>query len=215
MIRCVVFDFDGTLVESNQIKRQVFFELASEYEEGLRVMADVMSEADGRERHWIFARFAAALPSRADAKLLVDQYTKICQERIACAPEIIGARASLKHLQAEGRLLFVNSATPVEPLTRLVRLRKMDKLFSGVYGAPAKKQDNLEYIRSKYGLTPAEILVVGDGESDRTSAKILGCYFVAVNSAENDFTVEPPCRISDLTELPEIVATIGFIGDKK
>jgi phosphoglycolate phosphatase len=215
MIRCVVFDFDGTLVESNHIKRQTFFELASEFDNGMRLMEDVMSEADGRERHWIFARFAAALPGQADAKTLADRYTRICQERIASAPEIAGARVSLKHLRTEGKLLFVNSATPVEPLTSLVRLRRLDAMFEGIYGSPAKKHENLEAIRSKHGLTPDEILVVGDGESDRASAKTLGCHFVAVDSAENDFTLEPPCRIPDLTGLPAVVATNRFLGDRK
>jgi phosphoglycolate phosphatase-like HAD superfamily hydrolase len=215
MIRCIVFDFDGTLVESNQIKRQTFFELASEFDDGMRLMTDVMSEAADRERYWIFARFAAALPGQADAKTLADRYTRTCQERIACAPEIAGAKASLECLRAEGKLLFINSATPVEPLTRLVRLRRMDALFEGIYGSPTKKHENLEVIRSKHGLTPDEILVVGDGESDRASAKTLGCHFVAVDSAENDFTVEPPYRIPDLTGLPAIVSTMGFFGDRK
>lgn len=209
MIRCVVFDFDGTLVESNHIKRQTFFELASEFEDGTRLMTDVMKQATGRERYWIFDRFAAALSGQADARVLANRYTRICQERIAIASEIAGAMASLERLRSEGKLLFVNSATPVEPLSKLVRLRRMHIFFEGIYGSPAKKHENLQDIQSNHGLTRDEILVVGDGESDRVAAKTIGCHFVAVDSAENDFEQEPSCRIPNLAGLPEIVVSIS------
>lgn len=215
MIRCIVFDFDGTLVESNGIKRQTFFELAREFDDGMRLMTDVMREAAGRDRYWIFARFAAALPRQSDARMLANRYTRTCQERIASAPEIKGAGTSLARLRTEGKLLFVNSATPVEPLTRLLCLRRMDTLFEGIYGSPAKKRENLDAIRSKHGLNPYEILVVGDGESDRASAESIGCQFIAVDSAENDFAQEPLRRIPNLTGLPEMVSTMLYLGDGK
>lgn len=205
MIRGIVFDFDGTLVASNQIKRQVFFELAGEFKDGVRMMQEVMMGAAGRDRYWIFERFAAAMPLGVDARSLADRYTQICQDRIASAPEVQGTLSSLERLRAEGKLSFINSATPLEPLTMLVRLRRLETLFDGIYGSPATKYENLEAIRLRHGLARMEILVVGDGESDRESAEALGCHFVAVKSAENDFAAEPLCCIPDLTGLPDII----------
>jgi len=209
MIRCVVFDFDGTLVESNHIKRQTFFELASEFEDGLRVMKDVTREAADRDRYWIFARFVAALSVQADAKMLADRYTQACQERIASAPEISGAGASLERLWQEGKLLFVNSATPTEPLVRLIHLRQMERWFKGICGAPRRKHENLEIIRQEHDLRFDEILVVGDGESDRAAAEITGCHFVAVECRDNNFLHEPACLVPDLARLSEIVSSIS------
>ena len=215
MIRCVVFDFDGTLVESNHIKRQTFFELAGEFKNGARLMEHLVLEAGGRDRYWIFERFAAAMPVAIDARGLADRYTEVCQERIAEAPEVAGAKASLARLRAEGKLLFVSSATPLEPLRKLIRLRRLDALFDGVYGSPATKPENLKSIRSKYHLTPDEILVVGDGESDRASAAALGCHFVAIENGENDFVDEPLCRISDLKGLSALVPKLSGRGMAK
>lgn len=207
MIRCVVFDFDGTLVASNHIKRQVFFELASEFEDGPCLMETILRAADDKDRYWVFTQFVADLPVKADAMKLADRYTYTCQKRITKAPEIAGAALSLEQLCNDGKLLFVNSATPSEPLNRLIHLRQMERWFKGIYGAPRRKFENLEIIRLGQSLRYDEILVVGDGESDRAAAEITGCHFVAVEGKDNNFLREPACLVPNLARLPEIVAS--------
>jgi phosphoglycolate phosphatase-like HAD superfamily hydrolase len=80
--------------------------------------------------------------------------------------------------------LFLNSATPPAPLTTLIRMRQLDGLFCGIYGAPATKSENLATIRQQHGYGPEEMLVAGDGESDRLSAEVTGCHFLAVENIQ-------------------------------
>ena len=209
MIRCVVFDFDGTLVDSNYIKRSAFFEVANSCAEGGAVMGRILMEALGRDRYWVFDKFASAMPGCLVAAELVASYTRICRERIAQAPEIGGASASLEQLRNDGVRLFLSSATPHGPLLEVVGLRGMDRYFEAIYGAPETKIANLQIIRSQLGCAPNEMAVVGDGESDRSSAQFMGCHFVAVESDGNDFAVEPLYRVSDLTRLPSLLSHLN------
>jgi phosphoglycolate phosphatase len=209
VIRCVVFDFDGTLVDSNQIKRQSFHDVAAEFEDGAARMKRLLEREDAGDRYWVFEQFAAGLSPAPDASILADRYTRLCEEQIVAAPEMPGAGLALKQLKANGCQLFVNSATPVEPLRRIIELRNMGSLFDGVYGAPNDKVLNIETIMRLYGASRDEVAMVGDGEADREAAEQVGCRFVAIRNPQNNFTVVPARMIADLQHLPAELAVVS------
>lgn len=206
MIRCVVFDFDGTLVDSNHIKHQCFIEIASEFDSGTSLMEAILRREDAGDRYWVFEEFISAQSVKVDAMKLADRFTQICAKRIAEAPEIAGAGSALARLCEEGKFLYVNSATPIEPLAKLIRLRRMEHWFNGIYGTPSGKSENLEAIMAECGAQTNEVLMVGDNETDRVAAEKIHCHFVGVRNSENNFRQRPPHLISDLRNLPAYVS---------
>ena len=52
--KCIVFDFDGTLVNSNSIKRDTFFEIAAQVSDSEHIMEEVLHRSAGKDRYWIF-----------------------------------------------------------------------------------------------------------------------------------------------------------------
>lgn len=205
MIRCVVFDFDGTLVDSNSIKRDGFIEVAERFDNGPYVMKTILQQENAGDRYSIFKQFSASLNGHAEAGELAECYTQLCEERIVAAPEIPGTTRALAEFHKQDKLLFVNSATPSQHLVRLIRLRGMERWFNGVYGAPQNKSENLWHILGVTGTQPDELLMVGDGECDRAAAEVVRCHFVALENSENDFRQQPLYSIKDLLDLSEYV----------
>jgi phosphoglycolate phosphatase-like HAD superfamily hydrolase len=213
-IRCVVFDFDGTLVDSNSIKRDAYFEVTRRFGDVRALVTETLGVARGDRAanlREILERFdrEGKLPPEKSAdewlSLVVEEYAQWCEARIRASAEIPGARAALEQLAAAGFALFVNSATPTEPLRRVVQLRDLHSFFRGIYGAPAAKAENLAVIQRETGVPYSAMLVVGDGEEDRLAAEKTGCAFLGIVSTGGGFSVPPRATAPDLRSLVDFV----------
>ena len=216
MIKCVVFDFDGTLVASNDIKRQVFFDIARTWDPAGEVAVEVIESWPSANRYEKTYRIAEGLIRRqllpAEASLdswaarLADEYTARCERAIACCAEMPGATQALDELSEMGLLLFINSATPLVPLQQLLRLRNWTHYFRAVYGAEVSKAGNLRSISREFGAAPLEIVHIGDQPDDQQGAAEFGCHFVTMAAGSNEPTVhEHPLLVRDLRELPALL----------
>ena len=202
MIRCVVFDFDGTLVDSNTIKRQAFLRIAAR--DGKEALMKDILEAEPGDRYAIFNKFSAArggADSQRRTEQLVQEYTRYCEEAIAVCPEMGGASVMLDELQREGLKLALNSATPTDALTAIVARRGWQNYFTYVLGSPASKAANLAYIVDALSLENKEVVMVGDRRADQSGASEFDCPFIGVICADSDFEAPPPHAVNALAQL--------------
>jgi phosphoglycolate phosphatase-like HAD superfamily hydrolase len=116
---------------------------------------------------------------RNEVSKLAEQYNDIVMTGAKTCPEKAGAEETLKKFAPLYRL-YVNSTTPDAGLKEIIRFRKWDGYFRGVFGYPHKKPETLLRIMALEKLRSDQVLVVGDGESDRESAVKNGCPFVHV-----------------------------------
>ena len=220
MVKCVVFDFDGTLVDSNSIKRETFFEIARSWDPSGTIVGEVLERWPSANRYEKTRRIAENLQQRnllphdstldEWAERLANDYTERCEAGISGCPEMPGAGQMLECLADTQLRLFVNSATPLKPLQRLLALRNWAQIFHGVYGAETGKEDNLLAIARKTGAEPGEIVHVGDQHDDQRAAEQIGCHFIAmlVDRGASSIT-EASQVIEDLRDLPSLITQIS------
>jgi len=217
MIRCVVFDFDGVLVDSNVVKRNAYFDIFTSLGATRPVVEAVLEDnRDGNRyqiiecilRRLVTAGFFSAR-SRLD-KLVTkyaEQYNDICEKYAATCREIAGVSTCLSRL-ARRYALYVNSATPEDPLRRIICRRGWEIYFREVLGCSHTKTDNLRQILERERISCTEVVFVGDNQQDMTAALQCGCQFVGLVNDTSQFESEPSYIIHDFSELETTIEQI-------
>jgi len=205
MIKCVVFDFDGTLVKSNEIKRRVFYEVTEDIVGAVPVLDELFSVPDSGDRYNIFDLLIKNLKLGQEvgvsAAYLSSLYTKICEHRISEAPEVCGAFNTLSELKKIRVKMFVSSATPTNTLQRIIGMRGWSDLFDGIMGSPDSKEDHLRSILFSNNYSLSEVIYIGDSEVDQKAALLIGCKFIGIGKNWNRFDSRPEVLLDNLEQL--------------
>lgn len=204
-IAAIVFDFDGVIVESNHIKTEGYYSIFSISPEDGRSRAlidGVLAELRGQDRYAIIPRLRAQLihQNPPETEALVRAYNEYCESRTAAARETPGAAAALQDLAAEYPL-FINSATPDEPLGRIVRARGLDAWIRQTYGSAHSKESNLAAIAGICSVDARQLLFIGDAPADQHAAQTAGCQFLGFSNDSNRFHAELEYSIKSLAEI--------------
>ena len=180
-IKIIVFDFDGTLIVSNRLKYNAFFEVFPDDERHVGTIRSVLSDLNEQSRFVILEEILRQLGHeqgdgiKAKVKQLADLYNDRVVNGAKICPEMPEAGNVLQSLSRHYRL-FVSSTTPEDPLKEIVQYRGWTHLFVDVFGYPRRKPETIRHIFKWEKAGSSEVLVVGDGESDRQSAVENGCY---------------------------------------
>lgn len=210
----MVFDFDGVLVESVDVKTRAFAALYSGYGPG--VVAKVVAyhlEHGGISRFEKFRHFhrkflGQPLSAAEEAKFGA-QFSELVEDAVVDAHWIGGAREFLEAWH-DRMPLFVASGTPDEELKRIVGRRGMTHYFAGVRGSPASKAEIISGFVTGHGLDRHRVLMVGDAGNDLQGALAAGVGFIGISTApDHAFPATVPvlpdlARLADFLTIPSL-----------
>lgn len=223
MIKCVVFDFDGVLVDSNAVKRNAYFDIFAPLGNTREIVSACVAEEREGDRYQVIERILRRLagagivvadePLLEAVELYADQYNEICESYAVKCREICGASESLSRL-AKKYTLYVNSATPEAPLRRVIRNRSWEQYFKAVLGGPVLKADNLEKILKWENIDGKAMFFIGDSQRDFAAAQSGGCHFIGIRNPDNDFKIQPSILLDDLRDLEQVIREHGGGEDR-
>lgn len=208
MIRAVILDFDGVILETAAVKTRAFADLFAASGRTDEIRAYHLAHS-GISRHvkirHIREQMLGLPRDEAEERALADRFAQLIDAGVAQAPFVPGAR---EFLAAPGpRLLYVASGTPQDELRGIARTRGIDRHFAGIFGSPDEKPSIIRKVLASHALDPAETVFVGDGLSDQRAAADTGVPFIARHHAQTDLAPSD-WEIADLTQLPGVIAAI-------
>ena len=214
----VVFDCDGVLLDSNEMKSACFVDVVQSAGFAAADVArfSAFQRANfGTSRYRLFEELLSwdlAMRPTLDHAGLVTAYADRLRGRYVTVPATPGMREVVAALATRTALYIVSGSDQAE-LREVLAERGDAAPFRLVLGSPASKPDNLALVladlAARDGVTnPASVVFVGDAEADFKAAQSLGVGFVYMDRYS---TAQARMRgLAELHNLPLIADLHGL-----
>lgn len=205
MIKAIIFDFDGVLVDSVNIKTEAFADLYREYGDDIVNKAVEHHLINGgisryKKIEYYHREFLGISLSEEELEKLAVRFSSIVKDKVIKAPYIDGAEEFLNENFKKYKM-FVCSGTPETEIKEIITGRGMDEYFKIVYGSPETKANIINYILLQNSFNKNEVVFLGDSINDYDAAVSADVPFIGVTKQENTFPGNVNV-IPDLNGLP-------------
>lgn len=200
----VIFDCDGVILDSNQLKVEAFDltlkkrnieeDIILEFLEYHRINGGISRFEKFKV---LMQRWLDNWPNETYYQGLLTDFSSLCIGLYEQCSFTTGAE-ELIHRLARDKKLFVASGSAEDELNLVFRKRGLSPYFTNVFGSPDTKKSILERVSQKF--TSQSCLMIGDALSDLLAAKSVNMAFVAmIGYSDNPHNLEVAAKAHGYT----------------
>lgn len=218
----LLFDWDGTIVDSNDFKWNGAWQLVFEGEEDKqKIIREVFTRPQGRVyNRWELVRETLFVLGDEDLKDLegedlrsnpkitkyTDKFKEVLATRYDHMPPLLNAKDTLEKLHKDGYRMYVISNSEVGGLNHMAESLDLSKYFIEVMGLPNSKYQNFEEITLiEKTSDPKDYIFIGDGENDKALALKIGCRFIGISNKYNNWNNDSEMAGVAVNNLSEVI----------
>ena len=190
----LVFDFDGVLANSVEVKTNAFAEIYKPFGSG--IVAKVVNHHrmnGGMSRFDKFkfyhSTYLNLLLSDYQLLMLSEQFSSLVMSAVIASSEVLGANNFLENYCLNNKKCIINSATPQNEIYQIIDKRGMTQYFNDIYGSPTSKSNNLMLALRSNELSCKDAVFFGDSKSDLQAANELQIDFIGVGKIMHDLLI--------------------------
>jgi len=206
MIKAIFFDFDGVILESVNIKGNVFKKLFEDYPEHLDEIMAYHLENGGVSRYDKFEYYYKNLLkkplSSEEKQILANRFSELVMTEILKCPFVPGAEEFIR-THYKSRDLYIISGTPDAEIKEIAKARHLEKYFKGIFGSPTSKTDISNNILAKNNYQKNEVMFIGDAMSDYNAARNAEIIYIGRDNPEAPvfYPTKPEQSVFSLEEI--------------
>ena len=207
----LIFDFDGVLAESNEIRFNGFRRLFQEYPlsqvEELVAYAKANGGVSRYEKIRYFFQEVRGEPIMEErVQVLAARFSDLVRQEVVDAEPVKGSVEFLKQNVSRFNFALVSGSDQTE-LRMVCRERGIDRYFKRILGSPVKKKDNLAQLLEDLGWKTNETVYIGDSNNDLEASLANSINFIGRDSGLVAWAAyDDVPGIPDLSELEDMLA---------
>ena len=191
MIKAVLFDMDGVLIDSEPVYSQRKIDFFSQY--GYHFTKERMNSFAGLDLDVIMQKL---FPEKSDAELekIIDVYKQFSETYHFPYDEILnaGVKETLRSLKQQHIKTAIVSTSPKKSINDMIRICGLENMFDLIVSGedyPKSKPEPAVYnaARDALGYEADEYLVVEDSDTGIAAAKGSGLSVAAIRAAQYGF----------------------------
>ena len=207
--RYIIFDFDGVLVESNEIRFSGFRKLFKDFPQEQVERLVTYAKANGgvsryKKISYFFSEIRQEPISDESVNKWADQFSKLVEQEIVEAQSVQGSLEFLEKHVDHLDFAIVSGSDQVE-LKNICKKRKIDHFFKSILGSPVDKKENIAALLTDLNWEHNKSLYVGDSNNDLEAAQANNLEFIGRCSGLVDWQNSHTRFIWNLTTLNEVL----------
>lgn len=189
MIKTILWDFDGVILDSMKIKGDGFIELFQNYDlKALKMLEQYHYANGGVSRFDKIKYFYNQILNKdiSEDKIfkLADTFAGIIKKKIFNKINLIAESLLFIEKNFKNYSFHIVSSADHDELNSLCKYFQIDKYFISINGSPIKKDVLVQKVIRSFEYNTDEVILIGDSINDYTAAKKNKIIFYGYNNTE-------------------------------
>ena len=189
MIKNILFDFDGVIIDSMPTKTEGFRKIFSDFEpEAVQKILDYNNLNGGLSRYvkirYFFEEILSSSIEENEVLRYADDFSKIVKKELTNKELLIAEVVDFLQRNHKNYRLHIVSGADEKELQYLCKELGVDQYFLSIHGSPTHKNDLVKQLLEKHKYDLSETILIGDSINDHEAAEVNKIGFYGYNNPD-------------------------------